>query len=162
MVEAIETLGLGPRTLFAFIGDHGEDFLEHEGHWHDNVYGENTNVPLILWAPGRIPPGTTISETVRSIDLMPTLLDVSGLSIPEAAQGQSLSPLWRTGEGDATRWQAEPAFTELLQADRAPAGHPEFESFAVVDGGRDDGRLAGREPGAIGVTTGRQSSGRRR
>ncbi|TDI35967.1 MAG: hypothetical protein E2P02_26525 [Acidobacteria bacterium] len=54
--------------------DHGEEFLDHGGHWHDNVYGENTNVPLVLWAPGRIASGTVISEMVRSIDLMPTLL----------------------------------------------------------------------------------------
>jgi arylsulfatase A-like enzyme len=134
ILEAIEELGLGPRTLFAFVGDHGEEFLEHDGHFHLNVYGENANVPLVLWAPGRIPPGTAVAETVRSIDLMPTLLELSGLKAPEAAQGQSLVPLL-SPDAARSRWKALPAVTARSLRDRAPADQPELESFAIVDGG---------------------------
>jgi arylsulfatase A-like enzyme len=133
ILEAIEELGLGSKTLFAFIGDHGEEFLEHDGHFHLNVYGENANVPLVLWAPGRIPAGTAVSETVRSIDLMPTLLELSGLETPEAAQGQSLVPLLSSGTAPS-RWKARPAVTENSQRG-APADRPGLESFAIVDGG---------------------------
>ena len=81
-----------------------------------------------------------ISETVRSIDLMPTLLELSGLPIPEAAQGQSLLPLLLSSDRGSLAssrgaWRPLPAFTELLQADRAPKDSPELETFAVVDGG---------------------------
>ncbi len=94
LLEAIAQIGLADETVIAFIADHGEEFLEHGRHFHgQNVYGEMTNVPLVLWAPGRIPAGTVVTETVQSIDLMPTLLELSGLEVPEAAQGQSLVPL---------------------------------------------------------------------
>jgi arylsulfatase A-like enzyme len=61
-------------------------------------------VPLILYRPGAIPAGVRVPETTRSIDLMPTLLDVSGLAVPKEAQGQTLLPLiaaYRDKEGDA-------------------------------------------------------------
>ncbi len=133
ILEAIEEVGLSSKTLFAFIGDHGEEFLEHDGHFHLNVYGENANVPLVLWASGRIPPGTAVSETVRSIDLMPTLLELSGLEAPEAAQGQSLVPLLSSGTAQS-RWKARPAVTENSLRG-ASADRPGLESFAIVDGG---------------------------
>ncbi len=130
----IEELGLGSRTIFAFISDHGEEFLEHDGHFHRNVYGENANVPLVLWAPGRIPPGTTVSETVRSIDLMPTLLELSGLETPQAAQGQSLVPLLSSGTA-RSRWKTRPAVTQRSPREGGQADRPDLEKTALVDGG---------------------------
>jgi arylsulfatase A-like enzyme len=73
-----------------------------------------TNVPLVLWGPGRIPAGTVVTETVQSIDLMPTLLELSGLEAPEAAQGQSLVPLLT---GDRERFRSRPAFSERFRYD---------------------------------------------
>ena len=50
VMEKLGQLGLEKKTLVAFISDHGEEFLEHGRHWHGNtVYGEMTNVPLILF-----------------------------------------------------------------------------------------------------------------
>ncbi|MCZ6661614.1 MAG: sulfatase-like hydrolase/transferase, partial [Actinobacteria bacterium] len=72
-----------------FISDHGEEFLDHDMHFNgNNIYGEMTNVPLILWGPGWVPPGKTIEETVQSIDLAPTLIALSGLPIPGTMQVQ--------------------------------------------------------------------------
>ncbi|MGH9334086.1 MAG: sulfatase, partial [Vicinamibacteria bacterium] len=116
LLETLHRLGLADETLIAFIADHGEEFLEHGRHWHGStVYGEMTNVPLVLWAPGRIPAGTVVTELVQSIDLMPTLLELSGLEPPEAAQGQSLLPLLT---GNRERFRSRPAFSERFrQAD---------------------------------------------
>ena len=127
LLEAIDELGLAEETLIAFTADHGEEFLEHGRHWHgNNVYGEMTNVPLVLWAPGRIPAGTVVTETVQSIDLMPTLVELSGLEIPEAAQGQSLAPLLT---GDRERFRSRPAFSERF---RFNDDRPSANSIAVV------------------------------
>ena len=127
LLESVAQMGLSEETLIAFIADHGEEFLEHGRHWHgSNVYGEMTNVPLVLWAPGRIPSGTVVAETVQSIDLMPTLLELSGLENPEAAQGKSLVPLLT---GDRDRFRSRPAFSERFRSgeDRSSAN-----SIAVV------------------------------
>ena len=138
VMEKLGQLGLVDKTLVAFISDHGEEFLEHGRHWHGNtVYGEMTNVPLILSWPGRLPAGTIVEETVQSIDLMPTLLELSHLPVPQTLQGQSLVPLLAE-EGDQTRerWQSRPAFSERVrQGNRSATAETEVDSFAIVTEG---------------------------
>ncbi len=127
LLETLENLGLDEQVLLAFLSDHGEEFLEHGSHWHgQSLYGELTNVPLVLWSPGRIPAGLEIRETVQSIDVMPTLLELSSVPIPEGLQGQSLFPLLQA-EG-VTRWRARPAFSERHPSSDAPG----TESIAMV------------------------------
>ena len=137
VIEHLEDLGLAERTLVVFIGDHGEEFLEHGRMWHGHsVYGELTNVPLILWSPGVIPAGLVVDETVRTIDLMPTILELSGLSVPEAAQGQSLTPLMdgsRTADGASGAWIRRPVVAE----EHVQGNDDQHESYALVlDGWR--------------------------
>ena len=138
VMEKLGQLGLVDKTLVAFISDHGEEFLEHGRHWHGNtVYGEMTNVPLILSWPGKLPAGTVVEETVQSIDLMPTLLELSHLPVPQTLQGQSLLPLLAE-EGDQTRerWQSRPAFSERVrQGNRSATAETEVDSFAIVTEG---------------------------
>jgi arylsulfatase A-like enzyme len=130
LLERLEMLGLDDKTLIVFTSDHGEEFLEHGRTFHGHtVYGELTNVPLVFWSPGRIEPGIRRDEIVQSIDIMPTLLELSGLTVPEAAQGASLLPL--IGGGGA--WQTRPAFTEKAKT-RHPLGtiDPALGSYAAT------------------------------
>ena len=135
LMEKLDQLGLAERTLVAFISDHGEEFLEHGRHWHGNsVYGEMTNVPLILHWPAHLTAGKVVEETVQSIDLMPTLLELSLLSPPETAQGQSLVPL--LGEGFPEPWQSRPAFSERVrQGTRSDDDDTQVDSLAIVTDG---------------------------
>ena len=146
LLERIRQLGLENKVQIAFIADHGEEFIEHGRMFHgQSVYGELADVPLILYRPGTIPQGLKIRETVRSIDLMPTLLDLSGLAIPNRAQGQSLVPLLaasRDNSGSAEAeaaaaralgWKPEPAVTEKAQtASNGGPGPRDTESYGIV------------------------------
>jgi len=139
VMEKLGQLGLLEKTLVAFIADHGEEFLDHGRHWHGNtVYGEMTNVPLILHWPEGLSPGIVVEETVQSIDLMPTLLGLSRLPVPQTLQGQSLVPLL-AAEGDVAtreRWQSRPAFSERVrQGNRSASAETEVDSFAIVTEG---------------------------
>lgn len=126
LFEQLEALGVRDRTLFAFVSDHGEEFLEHGHHWHGRtVYGEVANVPMALWGRG-VPAGVVVDEVVQAIDLVPTVLDLVGLEIPERAQGRSLVPVF-TGEGERSR----PAFVEHHGE---PGSADERTAFAIVDG----------------------------
>jgi N-sulfoglucosamine sulfohydrolase len=101
LLEELETLGLRESTVLAFLSDHGESWGERfaakedvKGVYHMHgatVYDEIVQVPLVLSAPGRIEPGVVESQ-VRSIDLMPTLLELAGLPARES-DGESLLPL---------------------------------------------------------------------
>jgi arylsulfatase A-like enzyme len=118
LLERLEELGLAENTLVAFVSDHGEEFLEHGRHFHGlNAYGEMLNVPLLLWWPGVLPKAMEIGATVQTIDLMPTLLELSRIAVPEEAQGQSLLPLLLPGTPSGELgWQPRPAFAERALA----------------------------------------------
>ncbi len=104
LVEGLRRLGRDRDTVIAFVSDHGEEFLEHGNHWHGlNVYAEMIEVPLLLYWPGGLPGGTVVDTTVQTLDMMPTLLDLAGIPIPESAQGMSLRALWSEGGGAARR-----------------------------------------------------------
>ena len=139
VLEQLEQLGLTDRTLVAFVGDHGEEFLEHGRTWHgQSVYGELTNVPLVLRQPGAIPAGRQVTETVRTIDLMPTILELSGLPVPEAAQGQTLTPLLvaSSSSSEPSSWVVRPAVSEE-HVRLGAFENDQHESFALVlDGWR--------------------------
>jgi len=96
-LEELESLGLTEDTVFAFLSDHGESWGERfaakddvKGVYHMHgatLFDEVVEVPLILSAPG-LEPGVVESQ-VRSIDLMPTLLELAGLPARET-DGESL------------------------------------------------------------------------
>ena len=98
MLGELESLGLRENTVFAFISDHGESWGERfldkadvKGVYHMHgatLYDEIVHVPLILSAPGRLEPGVA-HEQVRSVDLMPTLLELAGVPAREI-DGESL------------------------------------------------------------------------
>lgn len=80
-------------TLVIVTSDHGREFWEHNNFSHNTLYAENSHVPLILIWPGRVPEGLVIDSQVRLIDLMPTIIDFAGVSMPGQVQGASLRPL---------------------------------------------------------------------
>jgi len=146
LVERLRSLGLEGRTLLAFTGDHGEEFLDHGRMFHgQSVYGELTNLPLVFWRPGGVPKGGVVGRTVETIDIMPTLLEMSRLPVPRQAQGRSLVPLlpWTTGGAGVVRadsagaeWGERPAISEkALTADVGGPPPRGTESVAIVLGG---------------------------
>jgi arylsulfatase A-like enzyme len=143
LVERLRGLGLERKVLLVFTGDHGEEFFEHGRAFHgQSVYGEMNNMPLVVWGPGVVPAGRTIDETVQTVDLMPTLLELSRLPIPPAAQGHSLASLLGRGAGDArgtahaSAPDSRPAISEKAET-RAAGGPPprDTASEAVIVGG---------------------------
>ncbi len=141
LIERLQMLGLDKKTLIVFLGDHGEEFLEHGRMFHgQSVYGELSNVPLILWGPGIVPPHKIINETVETIDLMPTILAISELPVPAGVQGESLTPLLAATSAAAlkeaeavTRW-SRPAVTEKAMTTTSVGAPPPIntESYSII------------------------------
>ena len=111
LAEGLQGMGLTDRTLLVFTSDHGEEFLDHGRMFHgQSVYGELTNMSLIVRQPGSVPAGTVVENTVQTIDVMPTLLAMGGLPLPREAQGRSLAPLFlRRGAAGSVRADSGPA-----------------------------------------------------
>ena len=140
LMQTLGRLGIADDTLVVFLSDHGEEFLEHGRMFHgQTVYGELTQVPLVMHWPAGLSTPRVVDEVVQSIDVMPTLLELSGIAPPQGLQGQSLGPLLEESSGglQAHEWQRRPAITEKQLTDpkkgAAPPPH-DTEMFAITDG----------------------------
>ncbi len=87
-------------TVIVFTSDHGEEFNEHGaiGRHADTLHDELLRVPLLIKPPGESLRGKRIGRQVRGLDIMPTLLEMVDIVIPENVEGVSLLPLIHSGE----------------------------------------------------------------
>jgi arylsulfatase A-like enzyme len=81
------------RTLIVVTTDHGEEFMDHGLLLHvRGGYEELVRIPLVMKLPGSTVVGKRVSQLATMVDVVPTILDVLGIPIPEQAQGHSLMP----------------------------------------------------------------------
>jgi arylsulfatase A-like enzyme len=92
-------------TVVVVVGDHGDEFYEHNDYGHSNLpYDVLTHVPLIIKFPetAEISQGRTIDDPVRCVDILPTALDFAGCELSDEMRdrivGESLLPLIRDGK----------------------------------------------------------------
>lgn len=89
-------------TTIVFTSDHGEGLGDHgEGAHGYFVYDSTIRVPLIVVSKG-VRPGTVVPDLVRTVDILPTVLEIAGIRPPQGIDGQSLLPVM-AGHRDATR-----------------------------------------------------------
>ncbi len=114
LLRSVDNMGLADRTVVIFTTDHGFYFGEHGGlfgkmssdkypdgtlrsydepgsQWsYSPLYEEIVHLPLLIRAPG-ISPGAYRGMS-SAIDVMPTVLDLLGIDVPDFVQGLSLAP----------------------------------------------------------------------
>lgn len=88
----LEESGLLNKTIIIITSDHGMQLMEHNMSGHFDVYDEIIHVPIIMWIPS-FEGGKRVSSQVSSIDIMPTILELLGMSVDEGIQGNSLIPM---------------------------------------------------------------------
>jgi len=93
VLDALDRLGLTEKTIVVLWGDHGWH-LGDLGMWGKHTtYEFSLRSPLVVRAPGLTPAeGAVARNVVESVDIYPTLADVSGLPVPETVDGESLRP----------------------------------------------------------------------
>jgi arylsulfatase A-like enzyme len=110
LLSTLEELGVADRTVVVFTSDHGEALGEHGLAGHGDLHDHTVLVPLIVKLPGREAAGSRIAEQVRSMDIVPTLLDLLRLPAPSPPSGLSLLPVVRHARrlagGDAMTYEA--------------------------------------------------------
>lgn len=80
------------QTLFVFTSDNGYFFGNHRRFCcKDEIYEEAARVPLYLRGPG-LPAGVVRYPPVSSVDLAPSVLDVTGAAALRLLDGASLLP----------------------------------------------------------------------
>ena len=110
ILDQLEFNGLDKNTIVVFMSDHGYHMGEH-GHWKKQTLFENaTRIPLIIYVPNSEKKGVKSMSPVELIDLYPTLMDLTNISIPQHVVGKSLKPIMKninaSVRGSAlTRWR---------------------------------------------------------
>lgn len=95
----------GMRDWFViFTSDHGEMLGDHNLYRKTWPYEASARVPFLMRAPAKwgYPQESVCQSPVGLQDIMPTLLDVAGIEIPDTCTGKSLLPVMR-GETDRVR-----------------------------------------------------------
>lgn len=96
LFEYLDASGLSDNTWVILTSDHGEMFERGiVGHLTPVMYQPIVHIPLLIFAPGQ----TTrqdINDNTSAIDLLPTLLAVTGQDIPDWAEGYVLPPFAAT------------------------------------------------------------------
>lgn len=92
IVDKLKEKGLEEDTIVIFTSDHG-DLLSSCGKPWAKAFAEDGScrVPMLMRYPERLPAGTTSDLLFGSMDIMPTMLSLMGLTPPATCQGLDLS-----------------------------------------------------------------------
>ena len=94
MLNALEETGQREDTLIIFSSDHGEMAGDHGLNKKGCRFYEGlVRVPLIFSWPTRLKQGIRSGALVELVDIAPTLLELTGVPVPETMQGKSLLPI---------------------------------------------------------------------
>jgi arylsulfatase A-like enzyme len=123
--NAIREAGIENDTLFVFTSDHGECFGAH-GRMKKNIfYEEAARVPMLVKWPALIPAGHKSDACLSNVDIMPTLLGLIGVDIPDEVEGIDLSLCARAERGP------EPEFAFLQNTGACAAWEDGHEWRAI-------------------------------
>ncbi|HEU5181523.1 MAG TPA: sulfatase [Candidatus Polarisedimenticolia bacterium] len=107
-------------SLFVATATHGQELLEHGAFGHgSSLYDVGIKVPLVLTCPELFARVNQVRDMADNVDLMPTLLSLLGLPVPEGVQGivRNLSPA-----PDKVMPLQRPAFAEARPAGELDTG----------------------------------------
>jgi arylsulfatase A-like enzyme len=169
---ALERHGIMDETIVILNGDHGETLYDHACWFdHHGIYDVTLHVPLIIRYPGRVPAGTRVTGYSQHKDLVPTILELAGISEETSFDGASLLPMV---DGTEASHEEEFYITECTwmrkHGWRTPewklivALEPDFhfkppvELYNLVKDPHEDNNLAEQEPDVVAYLRGRMEA----
>ncbi len=99
LLNKLTELGLYNNTIVLFAGDNGPAFYKKA---KSTCYEPGLKVPMIVRYPGQTSPNTVSKSLVSTVDIMPTVLQAAGVTVPQNLAGRSLMQLFR---GNTTGWR---------------------------------------------------------
>jgi arylsulfatase A-like enzyme/tetratricopeptide (TPR) repeat protein len=116
LLDWIDEQGLSENTVVVVVGDHGESLGDHGETEHGYyVYDATVRVPLIVRVPGSDLEGIRVPAQVRTIDVLPTVLDLVGVEAPAPLHGESLLPLMLEPDGEGPEYAYSESMSVHLQ-----------------------------------------------
>ena len=115
LLRQLKLRGLYDGSVIAVTADHGESLGAHGEDTHGIfLYDETMHVPLLMKLPRTATGGKRIENRVELVDIAPTLLQETGIEIPQEMQGVSLLGLMKGGiaGGNPETWHDRPAYSQ--------------------------------------------------
>lgn len=92
LMEAIENSGQAENTILVFTSDHGDMLMSHGKEKKQQPYDESILVPFLIRYPSLFGKESKILDIpIGTPDIMPTLLNLSGVIVPETVEGKDRS-----------------------------------------------------------------------
>lgn len=113
ILKFLEERQLAENTIVVFLTDNGPNGHRYNGDMKGikaSVDEGGVRVPLFIRYPEKLPKDSVVTQNAAHIDLLPTLVELAGLSVPDtlALDGKSLLPLL---QGKSTEWPDRNLFT---------------------------------------------------
>ncbi|MFC1498180.1 sulfatase [Verrucomicrobiota bacterium] len=101
LMNALKSMGVSKNTIVLFTADHGDMHGSH-GKRHKNFpEEESAHIPCLMRFPSRVKDGQKISVPISTVDYMPTLLGLCGITVPGTCAGIDKSDLMLGGKQDS-------------------------------------------------------------
>ena len=98
ILDELDRSGKARDTIVILSSDHGDQLLEHGLHGKNVFFEESVHVPLFMRYPAHIRPGK-YADLIETVDLLPTVFELCGVTIPENCHGRSFAGLAQSGKG---------------------------------------------------------------
>jgi arylsulfatase A-like enzyme len=106
LVQTVREAGIENDTIFVFTSDHGDMLFSHGGQNKQQPWDESIRVPFLLRYLALLgTKGSTLDLPINTPDIMPTLLGLSGIAVPDTVEGADFSSIL-TGKAPAPDYAA--------------------------------------------------------
>jgi len=94
LCKTLDETGLAQNTIVVFTSDHGDMLWSHGGQKKQQPWDESIRVPFLLRYPARLgAEGCVIDTPINTPDIMPTLLGLCDIEIPDSVEGTDFSDM---------------------------------------------------------------------
>lgn len=93
LLDFLDKTGRFDDSIIIIMADHGEQFYEHGNTSHHGIFDELLHVPVAISVPGMNTEARRINSFMSGVDVMPTVLDLLEMPVPDNCQGKSMKPL---------------------------------------------------------------------
>ena len=126
LYHSLEESGEASNTIFVFTSDHGDMFgSQGKRPWRKQVpWDEAARVPFLFRYPDLADAGQVVATPLNTPEILPSLLSLSGISIPDSIEGEDLSRLFNGEENVENR--------AALFMSVSPFGADDFKAYRGV------------------------------
>lgn len=138
LMNSLEETGISEDTIFVFWSDHGDMLLSHGEYFKQRPWEESIRVPLLIRYPRKLgSKGQKPESFINTPDILPTLLGMCGIPIPDSVKGMDYSGYISAVASDENPPNGHLAEIDDLADSVLLSCHSPYGQFTREEGGRE-------------------------